>query len=169
MGSSPDDGQTTVGTTAHTTLSLARHQNRVLVYDPADVEHMELSMPNDVRELPTEPEDTHVRRELGQAHVHLSLHFKEGKRARWVPAEEAAEPASEIDVKNLEIEELGAALRSRCEISDEHQARAVSAEVTLDGVRALVARWERAELAPQTVQFLDELRFVLPAAGARDG
>lgn len=83
-------------------------------------------------------------------------------------SESERELREEIDVRNLEIEELGAALRYRCEVADEHQARAVSAEVTLDRVRALVARWERAELAPQTVQFLDELRFVLPAASGRD-
>lgn len=71
-------------------LTLAKHKNRVLVYDPADVEHMELSTPCDVHELPDDGSEF-VRRELGQAHVHLSLHFKPGKRARWISFEEFAE------------------------------------------------------------------------------
>lgn len=59
----------------------------VLTYDSDDVESYEISTPNDVRELPAQPGDKGVRRELGQAHLNLTVHFKPGKRARWVNEE----------------------------------------------------------------------------------
>lgn len=56
-----------------------------LVYDPADVESFET--PHNVIDV-TEPDDKGHRRELGQAHLHLT--FKNGKRSRWVPAPDGA-------------------------------------------------------------------------------
>lgn len=71
-----------------TVMAVARHNGMVLTYDTNDVEDVAFSTPSDVRELPPQPGDEGVRRELGQAHLHLSVHFKPGKRARWMSEEE---------------------------------------------------------------------------------
>lgn len=70
----------------------ARHtdehdQTSHLVYDTDDVESFET--PRDVVDV-TEPGDTCVRRELGQAH--LLLHFRKDARPMWVLAE-AGDPS----------------------------------------------------------------------------
>lgn len=62
-----------------------------LVYDTDDIEAAET--PVDIRDV-TRPEDTATRRELGQFHLHL--HFREGKRPRWVAAELDDGPAAEL-------------------------------------------------------------------------
>lgn len=69
-------------------MRVARHGDAVLAYDTDDVEGVEFSTPSDVRELPPQPGDRGVRRELGQAHLHLAVHFKPGKRPRWFKEEE---------------------------------------------------------------------------------
>lgn len=68
-------------------MRVARHAGLVLAYDTDDVEGLEFATPNDVHDV-TRPEDTAVRRELGQAHLHLAVHFKPGKRALWFKEEE---------------------------------------------------------------------------------
>lgn len=67
-----------------TRLVVAVHDGAALTYDTDDVEWLEFSTPNDVHELPSQPGDKGMRRELGQAHLHLTVHFKPGKRALWV-------------------------------------------------------------------------------------
>ena len=62
--------------------------NFTLTYDSDDVENVTFSTPNDVIDV-TRPEDTAVRRELGQAHLDLHIDFKPGKRALWVKDDEA--------------------------------------------------------------------------------
>lgn len=61
---------------------------RYLAYDEDDIDTMQCATPADVIELPAEPGDTAVRRELGQAHLYLTVHFKPGTGPRWLsPAE----------------------------------------------------------------------------------
>lgn len=64
-------------------MVVAEHGDMVLTYDTDDVEKVTLATPRDVIDT-TGPEDTAVRRELGQAHLDLHISFLPGKSARWI-------------------------------------------------------------------------------------
>lgn len=58
-------------------------ETHILGYDPDDVEGFEFSTPYDHIVLPDDGSGV-VRRQLGQAHLELKLHFLPGKAPRWI-------------------------------------------------------------------------------------
>lgn len=70
------------------TLILAILDGQALVYHTKDVEKLNLEAPADVIDI-TRPEDTSIRRKLGQRHLHLHIDFKGDKQPRWMPLAEA--------------------------------------------------------------------------------
>jgi hypothetical protein len=66
-----------------TIFTVFSHEGKALTYDSDDVDTMELSTPADVVDT-TDGDGRLIRRDLGQRHLHLSLHFKEGKGPEWV-------------------------------------------------------------------------------------
>lgn len=67
--------------------ALLQHGNKVLSFDPADVETVVFGSPFDVIELPPESADAPVRRKLGQQTVELTIRMKPGTQALWVDKE----------------------------------------------------------------------------------
>lgn len=67
--------------------ALVECMGKVLRADPAGIETVGVSVSSDVIELPPEPGDTSVRRELGQQHVTITINMKPGARALWVDKE----------------------------------------------------------------------------------
>ncbi len=74
-----------------TIMRVAAINGVVLTYDTDDVEDVRISTPNDVHDVGVTPSG-YVRRELGQAHLHLHVDFKPGKRPLWVDQATAALP-----------------------------------------------------------------------------
>jgi len=68
-------------------MCVYEHGDNVLTYDTDDVESYEVHTQGDVLDV-TRPEDAGIRRELGQAHLQLTVHFKPGKRALWIEKRE---------------------------------------------------------------------------------
>lgn len=79
------------------TLILAILDGHALVYHTKDVEKMSFETPADVIDI-TEPEDTSIRRKLGQRHLHLHIDFKGDKQARWMPLAKALTVAGKGEV-----------------------------------------------------------------------
>ena len=70
-----------------TVMRVATINGMVLTYDTDDVEDVRISTPNDVHDVVVTPSG-YVRRKLGQAHLHLRVDFKRGKRPLWVKDDE---------------------------------------------------------------------------------
>jgi hypothetical protein len=120
IGASP----TASSTNTNRRLIMARfdvveYSGNVLTYDSDDVADMDFSTPSDLIDE-TPPGATSLQRKLGQAHLHLSLHFKEGKAPSW---------------------EAGASMGAMMKtIMAEVSAFGVTAADPLNAVRLLIAR-----------------------------
>lgn len=97
-------------------MRVAAANGQVLTYDTDDVEDVKLSTPHDVIDI-TEPEDTAHHRKLGQAHLHVTVDFKPGKKPLWIGEHEEAKrqlaSAGEILTRVLNEEGIPADLASR--------------------------------------------------------
>jgi hypothetical protein len=99
-----------------TLMRAATANGAVLTYDTDDVETLHIEQPHDVHDT-TQPEDTAVHRELGQAHLVLRIDFKPGTDAQWVDKATAAladmRPLGDFLIAALDAEEIHPALASR--------------------------------------------------------
>lgn len=70
-----------------TVMRVATVNGATLTYDTDDVENLRIEAPRDVIDI-TKPEDTSYHRKLGDAHLHLHIDFKPGKKPLWITEDE---------------------------------------------------------------------------------
>lgn len=78
---------TTVEIPAAAATALVECEGKILRLDPSDVGSVDVSVSFDPIQLPPEPGDISVRRELGPQCVVLVINMKPGARALWVDKE----------------------------------------------------------------------------------